>query len=676
MLVTETRPRNLSWKHAGPLLYGDWGTSRLYVLGLAFFFTAHASVAYLAAIGAFMLAVSWAYTVVCRCFPDGGGVYTAARQLHPLLSVVGATLLLCGYIITAAISVVEAFHYFGLPEAWTFPLAAVVLIALGGVNYLGARSAGQFALFIAVAALVICALMGASVVFLTPFFVDGIRTITLAGLGDAPWRSWVNFTKICLALAGIEAVANMTGLMKKPVVATAHKTIWPVAAEVVVLNVVFGLALAGLAFSAGGVRLADMKTPDETRLAERAGALSALLPPDLASGADASIELADADLARLTPEAREAFGELVEHREASEFYTNAAMKLIAQEIGREVFQSDRAAFISGKVAGVTFGLLLLSAANTVIMAMVSVMFSMAQDRELPRALTRLNFSGVPSIGLVVAVAMPLAVLAFERDVVRLAELYVIGVCGAITTNILCCAVNRGLEMSRVERSGMWVLGVFLAAITATIAVTNLNATLFASGVVGLAIATRVALRRLAPRTPEPLETPAAGWLAEVRRPEPTVDPSKPKIMLAARGRYQSEFAVDLARRRGATLFTIFVRTLRVMDVAPGRAPRVEEDPDAQESLGTTAVLARDAGVPFIPIYVVSATIADEIVDYTVTFGCDTLILGKSRRSRFSRQLQGDVVSQVARLLPDGVALITRSADQPHLPAPGRGEPSS
>ena len=85
MLVTESRPRNLKWIHAGPLLYGDWGTSRLYVLGLAFLYTAHASVVYLAAIGVLMLAVSWAYTHICRCFPDGGGVYTAfaAGYLSP-----------------------------------------------------------------------------------------------------------------------------------------------------------------------------------------------------------------------------------------------------------------------------------------------------------------------------------------------------------------------------------------------------------------------------------------------------------------------------------------------------------------------------------------------------------------------------------------------------------------
>ena len=30
------RPRNVDWKRAAALLYGDWGTSKAYVLGLAF----------------------------------------------------------------------------------------------------------------------------------------------------------------------------------------------------------------------------------------------------------------------------------------------------------------------------------------------------------------------------------------------------------------------------------------------------------------------------------------------------------------------------------------------------------------------------------------------------------------------------------------------------------------
>ena len=52
MLATGERPRELRWYHAGPMLFGDWGTSRLYVLGLAFAYTSRASFWYVAAMSA------------------------------------------------------------------------------------------------------------------------------------------------------------------------------------------------------------------------------------------------------------------------------------------------------------------------------------------------------------------------------------------------------------------------------------------------------------------------------------------------------------------------------------------------------------------------------------------------------------------------------------------------
>ena len=664
MLVSESRPRNLRWFHAGPLLYGDWGTSRLYVLGLAFLYTAHASVLYLAAIGLLMIAVAWAYGIVCRKFPDGGGVYTAARQLSPTASVVGATLLLSGYIMTAAISVVEAFHYFGSPEALILPLGIAMMLFIGAINWLGAKSAGRFAMVVAFGAL---AVSGVMAVLIAPFFVRGIETISVDYFRQtSAFDAWVSFTKICLALAGVEAVANMTGLMREPVDKTAKRTIWPVTLEVVILNLVFGLALAGLSFSVAGVSMADATVPDEQRLIDARSATIDTIDPASTLGLDpeAGFSLTDDQLAALTEPQVEAYESLQSHEDEVAQYTNAAMKVVATESGSHWF-GETAGFVFGKIAGITFGLLLISAANTAVMAMVSVLFAMAQDRELPRALTKLNYSGVPWVGLIAAVALPVGVILVERDVTVLAKLYVLGVCGAITVTVLSTALNRKLDIGRKSTIGLWALGLFLLSVTLTIALTQLESLAFSGGLVVTVLIVRAIGRWKRGAEPEPLETPQAGWLAEVQASDIKIDPSKPKIMLAARGRFQSEFAVDLARRRGGTLFAVYVRTIRIMDLRPGQAPTLDEDEAAQQALGTTALLAKEAGVPFIPIYAVSADIAEEILDHTVTYGCDTLIMGKTRRSAFARKLEGDVVSQVADNLPDEVALITRSADTPH-----------
>ncbi len=616
VLVSQKRPRDLSWYHAGPLLFGDWGTSRLYVLGLAFFYTGHASLVYLVAMSLLMVAVSWGYTVVCRCFPDGGGVYAAARQLSPLLSVIGATMLLCGYVITAALSTIEAFHYFGCPEGpggWIIVSASIAaMVLIGGVNWLGARRAGMVAGLIAVAA------MGVSLVLAIAalrFIPEGIRTFHFDS--DPPLQRWENFVHVVLALSGVEAVANMTGVMKQPVERTAKRTIWPVLAEVAILNLVFGLALNGLP------ELAHMTTPDAVTYA---GVDQHSIPQEVTA------------------------------------YRNTAMHVLAV--------SATTPFIAS-ICSFVFGLLLLSATNTAILASASVIFAMAQDHELPRPLAKLNYSGVPWIPLIIAIVMPSAVLLIESNISRLADLYAVGVVGAIMTNFLSCAANRKLQITRTERTGMAVMGLLLLGVEVTIIFSKPHATAFAFGVTAAVLALRWVVMSRRTAGEEKMPEPVTGWLAEINRTPPELDPAKPRIMLAARGRYQSEFAVDLARRRGAILFAIHVRTLRVMEFNPSQTPRIEDDPEAAESLGTTAMLAHQNGVPFVPIYVISPNIAEELLDYTVTFGCDTLIMGKTSRLKVSRVLSGDVVSQVAAHLPEGVSLLLRES-KPHVPGEGRG----
>src|SRR5512144_965257 len=89
-LLSSQRPRNVGWLQAAGLLFGDWGTSRLYVLGLAFFFAARSSFWLMGAMSLLILAVGWAYTQICRIYHDGGGVYTAGRQRAAIIGGIGA----------------------------------------------------------------------------------------------------------------------------------------------------------------------------------------------------------------------------------------------------------------------------------------------------------------------------------------------------------------------------------------------------------------------------------------------------------------------------------------------------------------------------------------------------------------------------------------------------------
>lgn len=614
MLTAESRPRELNWRHAGALLFGDWGTSRLYVLGLAFYYSAHASLLYLGLMSVIMAAVAWAYTIVCRSFPDGGGVYTAARPINHTLSVVGATLLLCNFMVTVALSAVDGFHYLGIPDRLIVPVVIVTVAMLGAVNWLGARSAGRLAMVIAVVSILSSAVIA---VLCIPYLRQGLENATLTVEGvSKPWERWESLVRIVLALSGVEAVANMTGMMKQPVARTSKRTIWPVLLEVIILNIIFAIALNAIGVTASpGV-------PDHVHYEVREGLSSDAVPGEVKQYRDTAVKLL-----------------------ASTAATNAFGATLGQAFGVG--------------AGIVFALLLLSAANTAIMAMVSVIYALARDRELPPSLAKLNYSGVPWMGLIIACVLPSALVLVTSDVKTLSELYAIGVVGAIAVNLLSCAWNKELALKKWERGSLWALGGLMALIELTIIVAKPKATLFAGVSLASVLGARYVLRLLKPPA-ELVHVPQEGWLAQLRQAPPKVPTGGPRIMLAVRGHENVSYAVDRAKKRGAVLFCIYVRVLRVMDVRPGQLPQLEDDPQAVAALGHAALKCRQMGVPFFPIYITATDIAAEVLDYTVTFGCDELIMGKSRRSMFARALEGDVVANIARHLPEGVSLITRA----------------
>src|SRR6266702_972050 len=146
------RPRNLDWKRAGALLYGDWGTSKAYVIGLAFLAAGFASLPIILAVCAVTALVGVNCIVICRHFPDGGGVYSAARSQGRLLAVVGALLLLADLTVTAALSGWSGLSYItsGAEQVvWIKALrdhigltTIAVLIFMGWLNYFGPKHSG------------------------------------------------------------------------------------------------------------------------------------------------------------------------------------------------------------------------------------------------------------------------------------------------------------------------------------------------------------------------------------------------------------------------------------------------------------------------------------------------------------------------------------------------------
>ena len=100
MLVGKTkRPRNVDSARAAAILYGDRGTSKAYVIGLAFAIAGYSSFWLIASMCALTALVGFNYMIVCRHYPDGGGVYASVRHRSEILSIVGAFLLIADYIV-------------------------------------------------------------------------------------------------------------------------------------------------------------------------------------------------------------------------------------------------------------------------------------------------------------------------------------------------------------------------------------------------------------------------------------------------------------------------------------------------------------------------------------------------------------------------------------------------
>src|SRR4029077_10568396 len=134
--------------------------------------------------------------------------------------------------------------------------------------------------------------------------------------------------------------------------------------------------------------------------------------------------------------------------------------------------------VFGILTALIVGLLLLSAVNTAIVALIGLLYLLARDGEMPRDFAKLNPHGVPWIPVFIATGLPLMVVAFSPDQISLMELYAIGVVGAIAVNLGSCIFNRKLGLHWNERAVMIFTALTLLACGLTLAKTKPNSLVF------------------------------------------------------------------------------------------------------------------------------------------------------------------------------------------------------
>jgi amino acid transporter/nucleotide-binding universal stress UspA family protein len=596
------RPRNVGWARAAALLYGDWGTSKAYVLGLAFAVAGFSSMPIILAVCALTGLVGINYAVICRYFPDGGGVYSAARSQGRLLAVVGALLLVADLTVTAALSGWAALSYFNIPflkEHIVFSTIGV-LVFMGMVNWFGPKYSGSFAVALSVPTVVVVAL-------LILVSLPHLTLQHLEPLHDNLGHVWVQFVGTILALSGVEAIANLTGVMKLDPGSTienpkvgreATRAIWPVAVEVV-----GGTALLGWAM---------LSLPNE-------------LKPEMAKRAD--------DMLRFVAEQ---YGTMT----------------VAPWFGH--------AF--GWVVGIVFFLLLLSAANTAIVAMIGLLYMIARDGEMPRQFKKLNSHGVPLIPLMIAVGLPIIVLVASANFEALAGLYAIGVVGAITVNLGSCTFNRVIGFTWYDRLLFGLTFVVLFAVEITLARTKPDALFFVICVLGAGLSLRAYTQKRQGLT----TVTVSREVADIVNPEKIAMlrselKEGQKIMVSVRGITPVlRYALEEAQLRKAMLCVLFVKEIAVYLPGGGsitRRARWQDDEHAAAIMSLMLKLGQERGVTVAPIFAVSDDPANTILDLAATLGIDYLMLGTSHRVSLTKLLKGNVTEKVAAGLPEEIQLI-------------------
>lgn len=608
------RPRNVDWKRAAALLYGDWGTSKAYVIGLAFVAAGFSSLPIILAVCALTGLVGINYAIICKYFPDGGGVYSAARSQGRLLAVVGALLLVADLTVTAALSGWSALSYFNVPILKeNIVLCTVgILLIMGLINFYGPKHSGSLAVVLAVPTVIV-------VIALIVISVPHLSLRYLEPLHESYAQVWVQFVGVILALSGVEAIANLTGVMKLDKGSTiaeprvgreAARAIWPVAVEVVIGTALLGWAMLSLPSVLNKTLGLSSKSEIAAVLLQR-----------------------HEDMLRFMGE---------------QFATASYGVWFGQAFGWTI--------------GIVFFLLLLSAANTAIVAMIGLLYMMARDQEMPPGFMQLNRYGVPVIPLLITICIPVIVLVSTANFTALAGLYAMGVVGAITVNLGSCCFNRALPVKMPHRILFGFTFVVLFLVEITLARTKPDALFFVTCVLGVGLAVRAWTLKhrgltsvMIPHAVAHMVTPD---LAATMQPQLQ---EGQKIMVAARGITPVlSFALDEAKLRNATLCVLFVKEIAIYyasgPTVAGR-PKWQEDHEANAIMSLMLKLGAERNICVLPVYAVSEDTATTILDLSATMGIDYLIIGASQRTAMAKLLRGSVATYVAQHLPESIRLL-------------------
>ncbi|PYK31887.1 MAG: universal stress protein UspA, partial [Verrucomicrobia bacterium] len=476
---------------------------------------------------------------------------------------------------------------------------------IGLLNLLGPKQTGGLAFLISIPTAIVVVVLG---LFCLPHI--GAAFGHLQPLHGTFTQNWAGFVGIVLALSGVEAIANATGVMKLDpgttdqnprVTKTSTPAILIVMIEVCVFTALFGLAAHAL----NGLQVAngDVNAPGAE------GVRDYML------------------------------------RYMGQIFVGGAM---GPAIGH----------VFAVVVSVVFGLLLLSASNTAIVDLIAIQFLMSRDRELPKIFQKLNKWGVPNAGMLLATLVPMALVMIVKDMSGLADLYAVGVVGAIATNLGATSTDRKLSIKSWERTLMFATFLVMAAIELSLLIDKPNARYFAVTIlaVGLILRGLVLERRMKKEAKRvSAAPPPEGAISSAPLESVDAPIGGEAILCAIRGTGRTlDFALREADRLGARLYLLFVREQAFMTEQDTKR-KWHEDEEASRIFNEAKLKAGDH--PPLFAYAVSPSAAATIVDLAATLGASRLILGAPQRNALINLLRGNVIREVSSSLPEEIDLL-------------------
>jgi amino acid transporter len=359
-----------------------------------------------------MLIVVASYRQNVHAYPSGGGDYEVATvNLGPKAGLTVASALLVDYVLTVAVSVSSGAQY----AAAAIPFlrghealfAVVVVLILMTMNLRGVRESGT--LFAVPTYLFMVAIIGMSLLGVLRLLVGNLPLVESAGLEIAPQSPFDTsglgglafaflllraFSSGCAALTGVEAISNGVPAFKVPKSKNAATT----------------LALLG------GIAVTMLMSV--IVLANRMG---------LRYAEDPSTQL------------------LRDGRPVGPDYVQDP---VIGQIAKALFSGFPLGFY---VVAATTGLILVLAANTAFNGFPVLGSILARDDLLPRQLHTRGDKLAYSNGIIfLAVAAATLILAFDAEVTRLIQLYIVGVFISFTTS-QTGMVRHWTRLLRTER---------------------------------------------------------------------------------------------------------------------------------------------------------------------------------------------------------------------------------